>query len=66
MEPLKFPEGDEATCSVDGDDRSVTGLNCAGYGSAMVVTATFGMAAAAHILNKLADAAVHPKAALLS
>lgn len=66
MEPLEQPGGE--ACSVDGDERGggVTGLNCAGYGSAMVVTATFGMVAAAHILNKLADAAVHPKAALLS
>ncbi|KAF3999814.1 tRNA cyclic N6-threonylcarbamoyladenosine(37) synthase TcdA [Glaciimonas immobilis] len=33
---------------------SVTGLNCAGYGSAVVVTATFGFVAAAHVLRKLA------------
>jgi len=55
MEPLQFPDSGEA-CSVDGDDRSgVTGLNCAGFGSAMVVTATFGMVAAGHVLRKLAD-----------
>lgn len=67
MEPLKYPEGDAASCSVDSDDRNgVTGLNCAGFGSAMVVTASFGMVAVSHVLNKLADAAVHPKAALLS
>ncbi|WP_295999667.1 tRNA cyclic N6-threonylcarbamoyladenosine(37) synthase TcdA [Rugamonas sp.] len=55
MEPLKFPE-DDATCSVDGDERSggVTGLNCAGFGSAMVVTASFGLIAASHVLRKLA------------
>jgi tRNA A37 threonylcarbamoyladenosine dehydratase len=57
MEPLKFPETGEA-CTVDGDERSgVTGINCAGFGSSMVVTATFGMVAAGHILRKLADAA---------
>lgn len=68
MEPLKFPEGDEASCSIDGDDRSggVAGLNCAGFGSAMVVTATFGMVAVSHLLNKLAARAAHPVAALLS
>jgi tRNA A37 threonylcarbamoyladenosine dehydratase len=67
MEPLKFPAGaDGASCSVDADDRGVTGLNCAGYGSAMVVTATFGMVVAGHVLNRLAAAAVHPQAALLS
>ncbi|WP_373989123.1 ThiF family adenylyltransferase [Duganella sp. BuS-21] len=56
MEPLKFPETGEV-CAVDGDDRSggVTGLNCAGFGSAMVVTATFGMVAAGHALRRLAD-----------
>ncbi|NYE62057.1 tRNA A37 threonylcarbamoyladenosine dehydratase [Duganella sp. 1224] len=59
MEPLKFPESGEA-CSVDGDDRGggVTGLNCAGFGSAMVVTATFGMVAAGHALRRLADDAL--------
>lgn len=56
MEPLKFPETGEA-CTVDGDEKKpgVTGINCAGFGSAMVVTATFGMVAAGHLLRKLAD-----------
>ncbi|UGQ45802.1 tRNA cyclic N6-threonylcarbamoyladenosine(37) synthase TcdA [Massilia endophytica] len=58
MEPLKFPETGEV-CSVDGDDKApqqggLTGINCAGFGSAMVVTATFGMVAAGHLLRKLA------------
>jgi tRNA threonylcarbamoyladenosine dehydratase len=55
MEPLKFPDN-EGVCAVDGDEQGggVTGLNCAGFGSAMVVTATFGMVAAAHLLRKLA------------
>ncbi len=54
MEPLRYPE-DDPSCSIDGDERhSVTGLNCAGFGSSMVVTATFGMVAASHVLNKLA------------
>jgi tRNA A37 threonylcarbamoyladenosine dehydratase len=60
MEPLKFPDTGEA-CTVDGDERApqpgVTGINCAGFGSAMVVTATFGMVAAGHLLRKLADQA---------
>lgn len=52
-EPLHYPKTGEA-CSLDADERSgVTGLNCAGFGSAMVVTASFGMAAAAHVLRKL-------------
>jgi tRNA A37 threonylcarbamoyladenosine dehydratase len=54
MEPLKFPEGDP-NCSLDADQRNgVSGLNCAGFGSSMVVTASFGMVAAAHLLRKLA------------
>lgn len=71
MEPLRYPEAGEA-CEVDAN--SVTGLNCAGFGSSMVVTATFGMVAAGHVLRKLADAAnvaadvatVQQQAALLS
>ena len=55
-EPLRFPEA----CDIVGDDDGqdgITGLNCAGYGSAVVVTAAFGFVAAAHVLRKLADAA---------
>lgn len=53
-EPLRYPDSGES-CSLDADDRSgVTGLNCAGFGSAMAVTASFGMVAAAHVLRKLA------------
>jgi len=54
MEPLRYPEAGEA-CEVDAN--SITGLNCAGFGSSMVVTATFGMVAAGHLLRKLADEA---------
>ncbi|MGI4847793.1 MAG: tRNA threonylcarbamoyladenosine dehydratase [Janthinobacterium lividum] len=34
-----------------------TGLNCAGYGSSVAVTASFGFVAAAHVLRKIADTA---------
>ncbi len=55
MEPLKYPEGGEP-CSLDADERGgVTGLNCAGFGSAMAVTASFGLVAAALVLRKLAE-----------
>jgi tRNA A37 threonylcarbamoyladenosine dehydratase len=71
MEPLRYPESGDA-CEIDAN--SITGLNCAGFGSSMVVTATFGMVAAGHLLRKLADAAnavepaetVQQEAALLS
>jgi tRNA A37 threonylcarbamoyladenosine dehydratase len=52
MEPLRYPEAGDA-CAVDAN--SITGLNCAGFGSSMVVTATFGMVAAGHVLRRLAD-----------
>jgi tRNA A37 threonylcarbamoyladenosine dehydratase len=59
MEPLKFPDTGDV-CEIDSDDAppvkaGLTGINCAGFGSAMVVTATFGMVAAGHVLQKLAD-----------
>ena len=54
MEPLRYPESEEEACEIG---SSITGLNCAGFGSSMVVTASFGMIAAAHILRKLAQAA---------
>lgn len=70
-EPLRFPELAEGeACEVapaedmdvgedaaDSTQAGVTGLNCAGFGSAMVVTATFGLVAAAHVLKKLAEQA---------
>jgi tRNA A37 threonylcarbamoyladenosine dehydratase len=66
MEALRFPERADI-CSTDvgdagdtADPAGVTGLNCAGFGSAMVVTASFGMVAAAHVLRKLAERASLP------
>ncbi len=68
MEPLRQPEmceipdqlpdeaGDDVIGSTSSDSTGVTGLNCAGYGSAMVVTASFGLVAAAHVLRKIAAA----------
>ncbi|MDQ9169991.1 tRNA cyclic N6-threonylcarbamoyladenosine(37) synthase TcdA [Oxalobacteraceae bacterium R-40] len=55
-EPVRMPESAEA-CAVG--EQGITGLNCAGFGSAMVVTASFGLTAAAQVLRHLAaDAAV--------
>ena len=63
MEPVAMPETSEDadSCAID----AVTGLNCAGFGSSMVVTASFGMIAAGHVLRRLADAAVQTPAAAL-
>jgi tRNA A37 threonylcarbamoyladenosine dehydratase len=52
-EPLRFPEAEEA-CAVGDNAAGITGLNCAGFGSSMVVTASFGLVAAAQVLRKLA------------
>lgn len=53
-EPLQYPE---ATCAPMEGANAVAGpqgLNCAGFGSSVCVTATFGMAAAAHVLKRIA------------
>ena len=52
-EPVRMPE----VCATDdeAEDEGVTGLSCAGYGSSVVVTASFGFVAAAHALRKLAE-----------
>jgi tRNA A37 threonylcarbamoyladenosine dehydratase len=55
MEALRMPETQEV-CAVDAttDKNGISGLNCAGFGSSIVVTASFGLAAAAHVLRRLA------------
>jgi tRNA A37 threonylcarbamoyladenosine dehydratase len=45
--------GPDPSCAIEGDGT----LNCSGYGSVVSVTATFGMCAAAEILNILASQA---------
>jgi tRNA A37 threonylcarbamoyladenosine dehydratase len=40
------------TCETDAE-AAITGLNCAGYGSSVCVTAPFGFAAAAALLSKI-------------
>jgi tRNA A37 threonylcarbamoyladenosine dehydratase len=47
-EPLRMPENGE-TC--DADDKPVTGINCAGFGAAMTVTASFGLWMASRALS---------------
>jgi tRNA A37 threonylcarbamoyladenosine dehydratase len=54
MEPQRAPDSGDA-CAID--PNSITGLNCAGFGSSMVVTATFGMVAAGHLLRNMAEEA---------
>ena len=55
-EPVRHPE----LCVTDDETNSETneglnGLNCAGYGSAVVVTASFGFVASGLVLRKLAE-----------
>lgn len=57
VEPIVRPESDGPACDVDeaaGDEHGPQGLNCAGYGSAVTVTAAFGFTAAARVLDRLA------------
>ena len=51
FEPLRMPETGE---SCDVDDKPVTGINCAGFGAAMTVTASFGLWMASRALAHLA------------
>lgn len=57
-EQIKLPAAEEAACEVGSheaaDPAGVTGLNCAGYGSSVCVTATFGLVAASRVLAALA------------
>jgi tRNA A37 threonylcarbamoyladenosine dehydratase len=55
MEPLLVPDSG-AACEMDASRPGLTGINCAGFGSSVVVTASFGMVAAAHLLRKIAAA----------
>ena len=49
-EPLRYPENG-ASCD---EPPTLTGLNCAGYGSSVTVTAPFGLFAAGEVLRHLA------------
>ena len=59
VEACEVPASEDLDIGSDVTDEAapagVTGLNCAGYGSAMVVTASFGLVAAAHVLRKIAQ-----------
>lgn len=56
LKPIADCEIDAASSGADNANHSITGLNCAGYGSSVCVTAPFGFAAVAflfkHLLNK--------------
>jgi len=48
LEPLQYPEG---TCEADVGPQ---GLSCAGFGSSMAVTASFGLMAAGRVIDRIA------------
>lgn len=52
-EPLRYPLGEGGVCYERPEDGRIHGLNCAGYGSSVCVTATFGLMAAARVLERL-------------
>jgi len=54
-EPIR-PPAPAGSCDAD-EPSPASGLNCAGYGAAMHVTASFGLAAAGHVLDALTAAA---------
>jgi tRNA A37 threonylcarbamoyladenosine dehydratase len=54
-EPVRPPSRSESAAS-SGAQPPITGLACAGYGSSVCVTATFGLVAASRALQRLASA----------
>ncbi len=62
-EPLRAPQTGDECALPDGAAEGVTGLNCAGFGSSVAVTATFGLVAASHVLRRLAAQAQATQAA---
>lgn len=54
-EALRYPTSDHQISTKKADCSATGGLSCAsGFGSLAAVTATFGMLASAHVLNKIA------------
>ncbi len=54
-EPQIYPTAEGGVCYEKPEDAHIHGLNCAGFGSSVCVTSTFGMLAAARVLNELAS-----------
>ena len=53
-EPLIYPVAEGGVCFEKPENAHIQGLNCAGFGSSVCVTSTFGMLAAAAALNGMA------------
>jgi len=52
-EPIRYPEAVGGACYERPEDGRLHGLNCAGFGSSVCVTAAFGLAAVARVLDHL-------------
>lgn len=52
-EPRRIPDPAVGHCESGASPVGLGGLNCAGYGSVVTVTAVFGMTAVSHVLKKL-------------
>lgn len=54
-EPLRYPAKQQVTCDAANSLNRIAlqGLSCAGFGSSVCVTASFGFAAAAKVINHL-------------
>lgn len=57
-EPLAYPEA--PACDLPQEAPGITGLNCAGFGSSVCVTACFGLVAASRALARLAAPRAQP------
>ncbi len=54
LEQLAYPAAEGGVCFEKPEDARIHGLNCAGFGSSVCVTSSFGMMAAAAALRRLA------------
>jgi tRNA A37 threonylcarbamoyladenosine dehydratase len=59
IEQQRYPAADGMVC-LDRPTAIESSLNCGGYGSAMTVTAGFGLVAVSHVLKRLAEANLQP------
>ena len=55
-EPIRYPASEPLACDVPANPGA-HGLNCAGFGSSMAVTASFAMVAVSVVLREMAQAA---------
>lgn len=53
-EPLRYPGTESEACDGYPPNRGPRGLSCAGFGSSVCVTASFGLRAAARVLDAIA------------